>query len=410
MEDNKQVIGIRCHGFGEPEQLLYKVLLQYFQASRVFFMVDEIEDAKKFPTTFNKISLSAEFLENNKLYKPNRAAWSCGDYFYYAFRATVEADYYWLIEPDVLLNLDSVEDFFKFFANKEIDALVTHFTLATPEWSWYESAKRLLETPYRCFFPLTRLSGQAIDIMLAKRQALSLKFVAEQSRAQFPNDEALLANALMAAGITPINLTDYFPNSFDKFSIGPFKNRGLSTRYHKNQVIHPVKDSEFYTAVFKKHINTMFDKQLAHLLDNLSLNDQELKQVQNTVLELFSQRLTEDFYVKGKLKFTLQALAATFRTSSEINFKKFLRDKNELRFFMGKAKCIVFAFTDQTIVVYKRIYTQGVAEPTETKLKTLPLAVSDSVPQIQAKMEAILRLHENKPAMLEPAALVCKSV
>lgn len=403
MEDNKQVIGIRCHNFGESEQFLYTVLLEYFQASEVFFIVDEIQESKAFPANLNKISLNLTFIESNSLYRADQIAWACGDYFYYAFSQVVKADFYWLIESDVLLNLDSVEDFFGFFAKNYTDALVTHFALASQGWTWYESAKCLLDPPYTCFFPLTRLSKKAIDITFAKRQAISFDFLAERKLAQFPNDEALLANALMAHGIEPVNLTDYFPNNFDEFSSGPFKNKELSTKYAKNQIVHPVKNPDFYTGVFKKNIDLMFDKSLARMLANTSLDDQELKAVQNYALELFNKRLAKDFYQKGKVKFTLQSLVAFFRSSSEINFNKVVKVKNELRFFMGKGKCIVFAVDEQTIAVYQRIYTKDVAEPVETSLTNLPVEPGTSLQQLQAVIEKILRKHENKALVFDKA-------
>lgn len=401
MEDNKQLIGIRCHNFGESEQFLYTVLLKYFQASRVFFIVDELKELKYFPSALNKVSLNLEFLKDNALYSHNQVAWACGDYFYYAFRQAVEADFYWLIEPDVLLNLDSVEAFFGFFAEQDAEALVMNFALAPQGWSWYESAQRLLDPPYTCFFPLTRLSKKAIDIMFAKRQAISFDFLTDKSRAQFPNDEALLANALMAHGIELVNLTDYFPNNFDEFSIGPFKNKELSTKYAKNQIVHPVKDPDFYTGVFKKNIDLMFDKSLAHMLANTSLDDQELKAVQNYALELFNKRLAEDFYLKGKVSFTLQSLVASFRKDSKINFNKVVRANSELRFFMGKGKCIAFVFEAQAIAVHKRIYTKGVAEPAETSLTTLPVEPNVSLQQLQAEIEKILHKHENKALVFD---------
>lgn len=166
---NKQhVIGIRCHNFGESEAFLYQTLLEFFHKDAIFFIVDELDKTKSFPESLHKFSLNTHFIETHGLYNKGKIAWAYGDYFYYVFYKAVSADFYWLIEPDVLLNLDSVGKFFEFFANQPDEALVTHFSPTDEGWSWYESAKILLDPPYRCFFPLTRLSKRSIEILYAK--------------------------------------------------------------------------------------------------------------------------------------------------------------------------------------------------------------------------------------------------
>lgn len=401
MEDNKQLIGIRCHNFGDSEQFIYKSLLKYFQASRVFFIVDELQEQKAFPSYLNKVSLNPEFLKENALYSYHQVVWACGDYFYYAFRQAVEADFYWLIEPDVLLNLDSMEDFFGFFAGQDADALVMNFALAAQTWTWYESAKTILDPPYSCFFPLTRLSKKSVDIMLAQRQTVSVDFLAGNHQKQLPNDEAILANALMAKGIEPINLSRYFPHSFNTFSIRPFRNKNLAIKYYKNQIVHPVKHPDFYKEHFKKNIDAIFETQMKHLLTQCVLDEAELREVECYALELFNKRLMDSFFSLSKLNFVLETLTAFFREKSEINFKRVVRANNELKFFMGKAKCIAFAFEAKAILVYKRIYTAGVAEPAETPLKALALDLNAPLQQLQAEIEKVLRLHENKAILFE---------
>ncbi|MFZ1569151.1 MAG: hypothetical protein WAT29_10060 [Thiolinea sp.] len=81
MDNNKQVIGIRCHNFGESEQFLYSTLLEYFSKDTIFFIVDEIDKPKIFPDWVNKVSLDSAFIASNHLYDKPKVAWQCGDYF-----------------------------------------------------------------------------------------------------------------------------------------------------------------------------------------------------------------------------------------------------------------------------------------------------------------------------------------
>lgn len=290
MVNKQQVIGIRCHNFGESEQFLYQTLLEYFHKDQVFFIVDELKKDKIFPEGLAKISLNTGFIEANHLYDKGNIAWACGDYFYYAFRKAIEADFYWLIEPDVLLNLNSVAQFFEFFANQGDEALVTHFAPSDEGWLWHKSAKLLLDSPYRCFFPLTRLSKNAVDILYVQRQRISTDFFTGKCTGLFPNDEALLANALMAVGIEPVNLSDYFPEQFKSFSIHPFRHKDLSVRYHKDQILHPVKRVDFYKDTIKFQLEAMFDQRMSRLLRQAILDDTELQDLKTMRIPCLTKR------------------------------------------------------------------------------------------------------------------------
>ena len=404
---NKQhVIGIRCHNFGESEAFLYQTLLEFFHKDAIFFIVDELDKTKSFPESLHKFSLNTHFIETHGLYNKGKIAWAYGDYFYYVFYKAVSADFYWLIEPDVLLNLDSVGKFFEFFANQPDEALVTHFSPTDEGWSWYESAKILLDPPYRCFFPLTRLSKRSIEILYAKRQSLSADFFAGKYTGSFPNDEALLANALMAVGVQPVNLTDYFPEQFNFFSIHPFKHKDLSIRYHKDQILHPVKQVDFYKNLIKTQLEALFEHRLPRTLRQAMLDEAELQDLRCYANNLFSQWMDESFYTPARLNFILKKLGLYFKQDTNLHFKRARVVDNELSFFMGQVKAIVFVVESETIKVYKRIYGQGLSEPnpqplTETLLQVWPIQLLDSFDLLQKQVAQILQAHENKQAALK---------
>lgn len=401
MKNHQQVIGIRCHYFGEQEQFLYENLLKYFQEDTIFFIVDELKEVKEFPKGLKKIALSDQFLQENGLYSKGRVAWACGDYFYYVFRQRVDADYYWLIEPDVLLNLDSIEDFFGFFANKQDDALVMDFTKATEEWVWYETAKTLLDPPYKCFFPLTRLSKKSIEVMYKKRQVVSFVYLTEKQTEQFPNDESLLANALMEVGIEPVNLSSYFPDYFDYFSIAPARNLKLSMGLCHNQIIHPVKSLMFYKHAIEAMVNDFFNNGLIHRLSNSILDDDEYKELIEYSKILFEENLLRSFGAKNRVNFTLYKLLLIFKEQPKINLKKVVRVKNELVFFMGQGNLIAFVFEDKFITVYKRVYLDQNPEPIETQLQQLPIELINSFEALETEMIHILQKYEIKKGALK---------
>lgn len=412
MGKNQQVIGIRCHNFGESEQFLYQVLLTYFPKDKIFFIVDELEKTKDFPPNLHKMPLDKPFIEAHGLYNKGNIAWACGDYFYYVFRNAVDAEFYWLIEPDVLLNLDSVAQFFEFFAHNADEALVTHFSLAPEGWLWGDSAKIILDPPYRCFFPLTRLSKNAINILYTQRQSLSSDFFSGKYTGLFPNDEALLANALMAVGIQPVNISDYFPEQFKSFAVHPFMHKELSQRYHKNQILHPVKQLDFYKHAIRTQFEGVFNKRISRVFRQAILDEAELQDLQYYVNDLFSQWMSEEFYTVANLNFKLKKLILYFKHESNIHFKRAMIAGDELRFFMGQIKMIAFVFDSKSIKVYKRINHQDSSEPsepTETLLEVWPIQILDSFELLQQQIEQILRVHENKKAALKKQLLQATS-
>ena len=95
--------------------------------------------------------------------------WRCGDYFLYALRkARPEADFYWLIEPDVFFTGD-IEDFFARTEGRTEDLLGTRIE---KQDSGHRFAKGMPGIKHwRAIFALVRFSGRALDILLAQRQA-----------------------------------------------------------------------------------------------------------------------------------------------------------------------------------------------------------------------------------------------
>ena len=401
MDNNKQVIGIRCHNFGESEQFLYSTLLEYFSKDTIFFIVDEIEKPKIFPDWVNKVSLDSAFIASNHLYDKPKVAWQCGDYFYYVFKEKIEADFYWLIEPDVLINLRSVAGFFEFFKDNKTDALVTEFRVAKEHWVWYESAKAIFDPPYACFFPLTRLSKRSVEIMQAKRQQISVKHLGQQHKAQFPNDEALLANALMEAGIKPVDFSSYFPEQFESFSIAPFKNKNLSIQYCEEQIIHPVKDVDFYEQAIKVHIDALFDKGMKHIIKNSVLDKNEYRNLMLYARNYFEGKLFESFEAKNRVNFSLQKLVFSFRANAKANFKRVVRADNELRFFMGQGVIVAFLFEPSSITAVKRAYTKGTANYTESLVQTYSGDLLGCFDTLQAELEQLLQQYEIKKDALK---------
>ena len=136
------------------------------------------------------------------------------------------------------------------------------------------------------------------------------------------------------------------------------------------------------------------------------LDEAELQDLRCYANNLFSQWMDESFYTPARLNFILKKLGLYFKQDTNLHFKRARVVDNELSFFMGQVKAIVFVVESETIKVYKRIYGQGLSEPnpqplTETLLQVWPIQLLDSFDLLQKQVAQILQAHENKQAALK---------
>jgi hypothetical protein len=195
-------------------------------------------------------------LEAMGLYCPNNFAWRCGDYgFYLARLRHPEARHFWMIEHDVRFSEHGLPDFFRRFDEESADLLVTRFSPAEPNWYWTAAASARDARPYRCLFPISRVSAGAIDILLSKRRSHS----ADPLRRLFwPNDEVFVATTLHGAGLHCRDFNDFGAPVHDEQSFGFFEpidgehfQRELALR-PGFRIFHPVLFGEEYERKVRK--------------------------------------------------------------------------------------------------------------------------------------------------------------
>ncbi|MBM7635303.1 hypothetical protein [Streptococcus saliviloxodontae] len=232
----RTVIGIRTHKWDVLVKRAYEDLLTCFSASQIYIICDEISGQLiDLPEGLNKVSLSKDFLEKTGLkstydglnqedwYNPtkHRLGWLCGDYFYYAFHQAVEAECYWLFEPDVYLTPSMRQLFFKRLCSLKSDALLPYYALANESWYWRPKMAVFEDRIYKTYFPLSRLSARAVEVCLDERRRVSRRMREEGiADTYFPNDESLVATSLAKSDLTVEDIRTYFePDAFRYFSI-----------------------------------------------------------------------------------------------------------------------------------------------------------------------------------------------
>lgn len=259
MNKNKYhtVIGIRTHLWSDTEERLYKQLLQAFPKEQIFVIADETKGKVNTPSYIKKISWNNQFIEEQNLLNYNHfnrgIGWLCGDYFYYAFLQQVNSDFYWLIESDVLFTFESTKTFFDKASLYNDDALLANFDICDSHDYWYASGCLIYKEPYKCLFPLNRLSAKAIKLCKDERQRLSNEYRTKGAFAfthnpmviHFPNDEILVSCTLIREGISVRSLNSIFPDNFSYFGFDKWYSDSIANlSSFSNQVIHPVRSSK----------------------------------------------------------------------------------------------------------------------------------------------------------------------
>jgi hypothetical protein len=184
----------------------------------VHLALDRVSGAEPVPEGLEHVALTAAKLADMGLFITGDVLWRCGDYAFYAARRQFpDVEFFWIIEPDVRINIESAADFFYFFTrHADIDLLVTFLGPADGSYPWTETMRPFASSPHKCMYPLLRLSARAIDHLLKQRQILSERFIKEpmadgrlRGHELWPNDEVFTATQLYENGfkIADLNFT-----------------------------------------------------------------------------------------------------------------------------------------------------------------------------------------------------------
>lgn len=297
-------VGIRTHKFGDAEQDLYRSLTDYFAQNEIFLVVDETQGAVDVPPIYNKIGFNKDSLSQLSLFgEYPKIGWLCGDYFYYFLYRHVRADGYWLVEPDVRFTFDRVDEFFKLFEQDGADLLLTNFGPRRPHWHWYNLGLRISDSVYGCAFPISRLSGQAIELLLKERQAISLKLAEQNGTWQnYPNDEAFVATTAMKIGLNCADLVGQHGNLFTHFSVlFPYLWPDAKKVIPKGKVVHPaLVKSEFWPAFNSKAYRAINKSDLRKLLSAASagMDTQDRERMNDSLLNVVADWIIRNGFGK----------------------------------------------------------------------------------------------------------------
>lgn len=136
--------------------------------------------------------------------------WFCGDVCYYAARqALPDFDHYCLIESDVGFPADSAARLVRAFSPPPADIIAVNLGKTTAPRRFSRSLAALdLDSAWGCIFPLTCVSGAAVDAMLALRRRATAAGLTRL------NDEGVLGGTAQQHGFAHAALQTLLPDLF----------------------------------------------------------------------------------------------------------------------------------------------------------------------------------------------------
>ena len=185
-----------------------------------------------------KITLSETLLDGLGLaHRPQNWGWFCGDFCYYAAaQAFPDHSHYCLVDSDVFMTVSAAIGLADLFATSPQQALAVRLG-EQAEIPRYSRGLQPLGLPPNlgCIFPLSRVHGRVIPKMLElRRKALA---------GPPPNDEAILAGAVVLGGFSAAALDKIAPSVFGPGNFEtnpPHLYEGISTNPDDLRIYHPV--------------------------------------------------------------------------------------------------------------------------------------------------------------------------
>ncbi|WP_241618950.1 hypothetical protein, partial [Rosenbergiella epipactidis] len=190
-----------------------------FDPTRMYYNLEVVE--------FNSSTVTQLNLEFD-----DRVQWRCGDYAYYLAYKKYNFDYAWMIEPDCYLNKISLEDIFT--SDNNADFVCAYLRKSDTNWYWHNTSAYGSET-YRCFFPLTRISGKLVSAMYKERLKVGNKMNDELFSASFSLNNNFIVDDLSNIKNIKFTTKSY---SYTNIHFGPLL-KLTSGYFSRNNLYHP---------------------------------------------------------------------------------------------------------------------------------------------------------------------------
>lgn len=289
----QKIVVCRTH-FVDDDLVAFARSIDGRDGYRVVLAVDETQGGVD-TRGLEKVSLTREAFEPLGLYTEiGDVFWRCGDYALYLARQRFpDCGTFWLIEYDVTINrAEPIEFFREIDGAHDHDFLATHFRKPEDWWSFRHAMEARSGDVYRCYFPLVRVSGRALDFARAERAAATsdMRRLAPGQRTEWPNDEAFVATVLQNGGFRCADLNDLGRHYTDAtfWMTVLFHPTGLPP--HDGLVYHTVRTGRQFLKLVRPHSHVMPLPDFGELL-RLAGVDWSLEEAEDALLAVVLERL-----------------------------------------------------------------------------------------------------------------------
>ncbi len=241
---------MRVHRFGAPERLLAGTLRRVFPQDDILVVADETNGPVS-TDDLTKLSLTPPTVAHyvgGTLGRPDWA-WRMGDLsLYLALSERPDASRIWLVEGDVFVPREIVTQLFGRLSELNEDVIACNLKRQGDHRFNLGLSGLSAETEFGCIFAFLRASAEAIHESLDLRKRVRAKFGDGLPGVPEPNDEAVLANAAVSAGLTTADLFSVTSEYFDPQDF--WMNPPRLFEYHaftenlQERVVHPVLEFE----------------------------------------------------------------------------------------------------------------------------------------------------------------------
>lgn len=192
----------------------------------------------------------------NRCSEFGKVLWYNADYPFYVIRDRYPSyKFYWQLEYDIYFNSENYNNFFSYYVECSQE-LLYNYGRSNSSWAWDGHVDWLYDTNSRMmsFFPLSRLSGDAIDYLYKRRLQTGIEFSKfssdYNSDKRYPYCELFVPTELTLGGFTCLRL-DGHRMAWDPADIADFY-RECKYMNYDGLLYHPVKNPSFLADIKDK--------------------------------------------------------------------------------------------------------------------------------------------------------------
>ena len=226
--------------------------------------------------------------------------WYNADYrFVYAKKYFPDYDYYWQFDYDIYCNGISYEPFFSKYSNRDEDLLICEYREEKKdgEWFWTKDLEWIYpqDKIMASFFPISRLSGKAIDYLYKRRleQRITYENIPDKTHSRWLFSEVFVPNELALAGFKCNGIYEKYVSA-DAWNVEFDLNDRLFEK-PDNELYHPIKGDYINRMKKLKDENKYLQNQVKELSNML---EQE-RNSQKINMNLFGVKISHRFRTKN---------------------------------------------------------------------------------------------------------------